>query len=98
MNSLLFKRIATDDSLPRFKQKLALIEWDLTGNSEVNVSFDDFLNKFTRSYNLCFPLRRVGGKSNSTDLPWLTSALKKSIKKKNVMYRDCLLYTSDAAD
>ena len=86
MNSLLFKRMVTDDSLSRFKQKLALVEWDSTGNCEVNVAFDDFLNKFTQCYNLCFPPRRVGGKTNSTDLPWLTSALKKSIKKKNLMY------------
>src|SRR6218665_968241 len=69
--------------LQNFKQKLSFINWDrLSDNLDVNMIFDDFLNKFNHCYNLCFPFKRINGKSRKTDLPWITSAIRKSIKKK----------------
>src|SRR6218665_2643307 len=53
----------------------------------MNMLYDDFLCKFTHCYNRCFPLC---DKSNRTDLPWITLALKKSIKNKNLMYKKIL--------
>src|SRR6218665_2405629 len=83
----LLKRVITDESMQNFKQKLSLINWDpLSENLDVNTVFDDFLNKFNHCYNLCFPIKRINGKSSKTDLPWITLAIRKSIKKKNSMY------------
>src|SRR6218665_896155 len=79
----LLKRVVTDESLQNFKQKLSLINWDLLShNLDGNMVFDDFLNKFSHCYNLCFPFKRINGKTIKTDLPWITSAIRKSIKKK----------------
>ena len=58
------------------------MDWSIhKDDSDPNIYYDNFL------HNQCFPLQK--GKYNSYNLkPWVTKALLKSIKRKNVLYKN----------
>src|SRR6218665_870081 len=61
-----FKRSITEESLNKFKDLLTLTNWNLEiSNPDVNSLYDDFLNKFSYWYNLCFPLNKIKTRANS---------------------------------
>ena len=70
----ILKRVITNESLQNFKQKLSLINWDpLYDNLDVKMVFDVFISKFNHCYNLCFPFKRIIGKSSKNYLPRIIS-------------------------
>ena len=56
-------------------------------SSDPSSAYDIFLRKYTDIYNNCFPLKKVKIKNNGLTKPWISKALLKSIKKKNILYR-----------
>ena len=56
-------------------------------SSDPSSGYDIFLSKYTEIYNYCFPLKKVKIKNNGLTMPWISKALLKSIKKKNILYR-----------
>src|SRR6218665_712722 len=83
------KRSITEESLLHFKDKLGLIDWNVSSsNLDVNILYDNFSSKFSETYNLCFPLKKIRASAKAkNDLPWITPAVRKSIKRKNLMYK-----------
>jgi hypothetical protein len=69
-----------------FKSALQNANWDdvLTSN-EPSHAFQLFHSKFLDMYKKAFPFKRLKC-GYKTKLPWLTTGLKNSIKKKNYMY------------
>ena len=41
-------------------------------------------------YNKCFPLKKIRARKCTVRKPWITKGLMKSIKKKNIMYKQFL--------
>jgi archaellum biogenesis ATPase FlaH len=46
-----------------------------------------FLDKFTNTYNSCFPLKKIKISKHKSRKPWVSKGLLKSIKRKNKLYR-----------
>ncbi|XP_068757218.1 uncharacterized protein [Montipora capricornis] len=75
----------------KFVEKLEGVEWSsLAGYNDPHTAYTSFLNKITKIYNDCFPVRKLIPKKRSIKKPWLTKALLKSIKRKNKLYKQFL--------
>lgn len=91
--------ITRNFSLPnkvKFKQKIEHVNWSSVINcNDATESFTLFHKKFCSTYEDCFPKKsiKIGYKTRN---PWLTPALKISIKRKNLLFkRSKLKPTSD---
>ena len=72
----------------KFKEELQTVNWsEVRESSDPSSAYDIFLSKYTDIYNNCFPLKKVKIKNNGLTKPWISKALLKSIKKKNILYR-----------
>ena len=70
----------------KFKQLLAQTNWaDVYRDAETNVAVEKIHAKLKLAYDRAFPDRKMT-KTYHTRKPWLTEALKNSIKIKNKMY------------
>ena len=75
----------------KFKDELQTVNWsEVRESSDPSSAYDIFLSKYTDIYNNCFPLKKVKIKNNGLTKPWISKALLKSIKKKNILYRHFL--------
>ena len=85
---ILFKRrMYTDNNKNKFSQMMAGEDWSaVINNQNPQEAYTLFFNSFTRIYNECFPVRLIKS-GYKTRKPWLSDSLKKSIKKKNKLYR-----------
>ena len=72
----------------KFKDELQTVNWsEVRESSDLSSAYDIFLSKYTDIYNNCVPLKKVKIKNNGLTKPWISKALLKSIKKKNILYR-----------
>ena len=80
------KRLYNQETIKNFKDKLNEVDWDDVLNlQDCQSSFSLFHKRFCQYFNECFPIVRIKiGYRNRK--PWLTPALKKSIKVKNKLY------------
>ncbi len=69
----------------KFSNKLAAADWTpILNTTNVDVAFNYFIKKLKRIYNKCFPyVNRINRQRKSA---WLTSALLKSIRRKNKLF------------
>ena len=75
-------------NLTKFKSEIENVNWaELPGYNDPSRAYGNFLKKYTAIYDRCFPLKKVKAKGYTLYKPWLTKALLKSIKKKNVLYK-----------
>jgi len=89
-NSKYTKRSYNDYNKAKFREKLQQSDWnEISANNNCNVAFDLFHDKFTKTYEECFPIKTVSRK-RSKDKKWLTKGLLISIKHKNRLYRQHL--------
>ena len=81
-------RVYNNSSMEMFRNKLKYMDWSIhKDGSDPKIYYDNFLKEFTVLHNQCFPLQK--GKYNSYNLkPRVTKALLKSIKRKNVLYKN----------
>ena len=54
----------------------------------MNLNFNAFLNKINDLFNECFPLKTKSISEKRLHNPWITSAVIKSIKTKNNLFKD----------
>jgi hypothetical protein len=71
-------------SIYDFLTKLSYESWEAVFNdSDVNLSFNDFLNIFLRHFHSSFPLKQ---KLKNKSKPWITPGIIVSCKRKRVLY------------
>ena len=80
-------RIFSDKNINKFKTDIADTDWeDLLNIEDTNDAYDIFYNRIFQIYEANFPLKRMSRK-RVKDKPWMTKGLKKSINRRNELYR-----------
>ena len=59
--------------------------------ADVNITYNNFLSKFSDIYNECFPLITKNIKIKNPNKPWITPGIIKSTKRKNYLYKNWLI-------
>ena len=86
LDVFMYKRIYNMNNKQAFMQELQEIDWcELCSASGTQESFDLFHNRLTALHNKHFPKVRIKRRYNNKK-PWLTEALRISIKHKNKLY------------
>ena len=86
VNIVSWRRNMNARNVNRFKQLIAECEWyDIFTNLDTNTAFEKFHEKLKSAYDTAFPKIQIR-KCYRTKKPWLTEALKTSIKTKNKLY------------
>ena len=90
------KRDINEDSIKYFKSILNSVDWNLiTQTSTPDSSYNIFLDKFIKLYDIAFPERKVEIKQKNLTSPWITRGLKKSSKRKQRLYDKLLKRRND---
>ena len=84
-------RIFGEQNCAIFIQKMQSQNWNEIYNDTGEESYDKFISAVHNIYQQAFPLVRVSRK-RWRDKPWLTKALKISIKHKNKLYKEYILH------
>jgi exonuclease III len=88
----------TEQNMNYFKTELNKVDWDIVCHSNnVDESYTKFIDKFNELYDKCIPKRkkRAHSQKNKPKSPWITNALLKSIRRKNILYNNSLKKTTD---
>ena len=81
------KQDVNEDSIKYFKSILNSVDWDLiTQTTTLDSSYNIFLDKFIKLYDIAFPERKVEIKQKNLTSRWITRGLKKSSKRKQRLY------------
>ena len=65
---------------------MQIVEWaHVTNKSDTQAAYSEFHKILCEKYNKCFPYRKPN-KPYYNNKPWLTNALKESIKTKNKLF------------
>ena len=62
----------------------------LDGYHDPKNAYKSFIKKYSKTYNVCFPVKKLTRKQSRSNKPWLSNALINCIKKKNRVYRKYL--------
>ena len=96
-NTVVAKRIYTENNCARFKNELGCQDWTEIVNSEgANNKFDHLIKTIEVLHNTCFPLVNVKINQISDSKPWISKTLLNSVKKKNNLYKNYLKTKSEA--
>ena len=80
--------------MDRFRDELAEIDWDFERFSNINEKFKYFVSLIQRCFCSSFPVKTKVISHNHMYKPWITNAIKKSIKTKSKyfkQYRRCII-------
>lgn len=90
-------RDLSNSAMQNFSLELAKIDWGTIQNSsDVDAFYDEFLNIFGSLYDKCFPPKVIARKPVAKcRKPWITSAIAKSIKRKNKLHKAWLRTRND---
>jgi hypothetical protein len=83
-------RDVNDDSIVKFAGAVENMQWQeaLDPHSDVNDTYDLFIDLFTTLYDKFFPVKTKTIKIKETGhKPWITSGIIKSIRRKNNLYK-----------
>ena len=81
------KRVYSEANKNVFSSRLRDMDWSFVTNANnPQDAYTQFVNEFSKTYNICFPIKTFRS-SYKNRKPWLSDGLKKSIKKKNSLYR-----------
>ena len=70
----------------KFRDAMSVIDWrEILSMSDAQVAYSSFHKIISEKDNKCFPIRKIN-KRYFNNKPWLTPALKESIKTKNKLY------------
>ena len=93
------KRHINENSVKYFRSILDSVDWNLiTQTSTRDSSYNIFLDKFIKLYDIAFPERKVEIKQKNLTSPWITRGLKKSSKRKQRLYDKLLKRRNDKND
>ena len=87
MQEISFRRI-NDNAILNFRQNIELLNWDeIYHSANCDDAYILFIEKFSTAYNESFP--QIVKKINVRKInkPWITSSIKKSIAKRNKLYK-----------
>ena len=74
----------TGENLSKFNKNVSNTNWASFLDEDPNMAYNNNIDKYSRVYNACFPLKVIKGKLlNNCSSPWITPGLLKSINKKN---------------
>ena len=92
------KKFYTEVALDAFRQELSTMNWsevyDTYSHSDVNIKFGNFMQVFDKLHNKHFPQVRLRVKNNGEFKPWISRAIKNSIKKRSNLYKKYMKETS----
>ena len=81
---LVKKRLITKSAVSVFIEKLKSESWDnIINHTDVNESFNLFLNTFLITFESCFPMQYVTNKVSN--IHWITAGIKVSCKHKKYL-------------
>ena len=81
-----FGRNICHANVVKFRDAMSVIDWrEILSMSDAQVAYSSFHKIISEKYNKCFPIRKIN-KRYFNNKPWLTPALKESIKTKNKLY------------
>ena len=73
-------------NINKFINEMQLVEWDsVTNKTDTQAAYSEFHRILCEKYNKCFPYRKLS-QPYYNNKPWLTNALKESIKTKNKLF------------
>ena len=85
-SEFILKRDYKYNNILKFKENWAKIQWDRILNEQnAQIAYNALCYILTQEYDKCFPIKKHS-KKYCIKKPWLTSALKESIKIKNKLY------------
>ena len=88
--------VSSEDSIKCFKSILNSVDWNLiTQASTSDSSYNIFLDKFPKLYDIAFPERKIELKQKDLPSPWITRGLKKISKRKQRLYQKFLKRRND---
>ena len=80
------KRVYSDSNKTRFENLIRNHDWsDVLASTDPQAAYTLYHKEFAEIYDIAFPIKNIK-LGYKTRKPWLTDALKKSIKKKNKWY------------
>ena len=87
------------DSIESLKNDLSLMDWEnIMNETDVDKSYDMFLDVFTERYDKHCPLKKVNvTKGIREGKPWFTNGLRNACKKKNTSYKNFLRNRTQSA-
>ena len=93
---LIWKSSLNDKNIKKIENKLQDIDWDIKiGNQSCDESFNIFHDILMNTIDDCAPERPVKRKTTKTSQPWITSGLKRCIKKQCELYKTHLEAPAD---
>ena len=85
------KRDITEDNNKYFKSILNSVDWNLiTQTSTPDSSYNIFIDKFVKLYDIAFPEQKIEIKQKTLSSPWIRRGLKKSSKREQSLYEKFL--------
>ena len=74
----------TGENLSKFNKNVSNTNWASFLDEDPNMAYNNNIDKYSRVYNACFPLKVIKGKLlNNCSSPWITPGRLRSINKKN---------------
>ena len=90
-------RIFSSKNINEFVGRLEAVEWNpVLGETDVNASFNKFIEIIQNTFNECFHFVKISRK-RANDKKWITSSLRRSSAIKNKLYK-CWLVTKSPND
>ena len=82
----LLKRNMGQRNITKFTTEMNMVDWQVVLNeTDTQSAYSKFHEVISTKYNACFPYRKLF-KKYYKNKPWLSAALKESIKIKNILY------------
>lgn len=87
-----YREVNNANNVRNFINKILNHDWSLPfDTADVNITYNNFLSKFSDIYNECFPLITKNIKIKNPNKPWITPGIIKSTKRKNYLYKNWLI-------
>ena len=86
-NCKTLKRDMRHQNVQRFVNEMKIVNWNQVLECDnAQLAYSTFHKVISEKYNKCFPLRKSSGNRYTNNNPWLSPAMKESIKVKNKLY------------
>ena len=74
-------------NIKKIEHEMNTVNWNqVLECDDAGLTYSTIHTVISEKYNKCFPLRKSSVNRYAYNIPWLTSALKESIKVKNKLY------------
>ena len=82
-----YKRTINEKKIEAFLQNLYQCDWDtIKTDQDANEAYNNFISTFCTIYDTFFPINKMKIKTKDLESPWITKGIKKSSKKKQLLY------------